>query len=100
MNTMNLAVLAPYSVWNFDEDDTKRVIMHVGANARNRKWIIANRREFTRRMQDAGFVDTFGCDCAHCRNDWDCCGRLFLSSVEVIPSRKGVKVVQHYGRNI
>mgnify|MGYP007060693973 FL=1 len=19
----------------------------------------------------------YGCDCSHCRNDWDCCGRLF-----------------------
>lgn len=89
-----------YAVSNNDEDETHRVSFRVRLNARDRKQAL--RSQYTTRMllQDAGYIREYGCNCRHCRNDWDCCGNLFPSYVEIKPAKRGIKVTQHYLRNV
>lgn len=42
----------------------------------------------------------YGCNCSHCRNDWDCCGRLFPAHHKVERMKRGFRVVTEYQRNI
>lgn len=53
-----------------------------------------------RELLDRGLIEPYGCDCGHCRAGWDCCGCLFPSIVRAERVRGGVRITQHYYRNI
>ena len=44
--------------------------------------------------------ERFGCDCYHCQQDWDCCGRLYPATARVRDTRRGVRVELVHYRNI
>lgn len=62
------------------------------------------RRAMLRAMIAAGYLPQPGrCDCSHCANDWDCCGRLFPSRVTLrsVNRREAfATAVVHYVRNV
>lgn len=62
------------------------------------------RRAVLRAMIAAGYLPQPGrCDCSHCANDWDCCGRLFPSRVTLrnVNRREAfATAVIHYVRNV
>lgn len=82
-----------------DGNDATRTV-RIACNARDRRAILRNRARFARELRDAGHVMPPGCDCRHCRNDWDCCGRMVPGSVRIFPARRGVVAVQYFARNI
>lgn len=51
-------------------------------------------------LLERGLIQPYGCDCAHCRNDWDCCGRLYPAHVTAKRVRGGIRITQSYYRNI
>lgn len=63
---------------------------------------------FTTRMDPAlerelltrGLIEPYGCNCSHCAMDYDCCGRLFPAYVDAQRVRGGIRITQHYERNI
>lgn len=85
-------------------DETNMQHVHVRLSRRERRALSAGRlsvrdaviRELTAR----GVLDTGGCDCSHCRNDWDCCGRFIVSGRRTRNTRRGLSVVTYYTRNI
>ncbi|USV40954.1 hypothetical protein [Xanthomonas phage BUDD] len=88
---------------NLEGDET--IVRHilVSLNARKRKAILKNRKSryrFIRELQASGIVERGGCQCSHCMNDWDCCGRWFMSHAKIIPAPKGVFIAKTYQRNI
>lgn len=85
--------LKPYTVWT-DEDEAVRVV-RIPANARARKAGLT-----VATLRDAGIVERPGCDCRHCANDWDCCGRMVPGRVTIERVRRGFRVSQQYSRNI
>lgn len=62
------------------------------------------RRALLRAMIEANYLPQPGrCDCSHCANDWDCCGRLFPSRVtlrNVNRREHFATAVIHYVRNV
>lgn len=56
--------------------------------------------ELETELLERGLIQPYGCDCAHCRNDWDCCGRLFPAHVTAKRVRGGIRITQSYYRNI
>lgn len=57
-------------------------------------------RALVRELTDSGTLAPGGCDCRHCRNDWDCCGRFILSFTEMRRARRGFTVTQTFDRNV
>lgn len=41
------------------------------------------RRALRRALIEEGYLPSPGCDCAHCANGWDCCGRMVPQRVAV-----------------
>lgn len=88
-------------VFTSDEDAEMRVSFD--ANARDRKRVLKNRRtrrELAVELKIDGTLEGEGCQCSHCRNDWDCCGRMVPGRVEIRARPGGLVAVQHYSRNI
>lgn len=60
----------------------------------------AQQRRLLEYLTDEGVIEPQGCDCHHCRMDWDCCGRLFVSYTRIDRTRRGFAITQHYSRNV
>ena len=83
-------------------DDSAELRVSFAMNARDRKQAI-RRGRYSPRFADAlDAADFFPsrCDCYHCSNDWDCCGRLVASWRSVEYRKGGIVVTQHLIRNI
>ena len=55
---------------------------------------------FLKELRAEGVLPRGGCDCGHCAAGWDCCGRMVPSYARVKRVKRGVVVIQHYGRNV
>ena len=90
---------AVYAYTDEDGDNAVRTLL-VPMSARDRKIALRNRRDFATMLAEYGYVDEPGCDCSHCANDWDCCGRMVPQRARVVPARHGVRIEQAYHRNV
>lgn len=102
MSKMRILGGKTFYIDRYHDEQVERHIL-VSLNARERKAILKNRKtryNFIRKLRDAGIVEHSGCQCGHCMNGWDCCGRWFMSRAKIIPAPKGVYIVKTYERNI
>ena len=83
--------------------DSAVEVTRIDVNARERAIILASRksrREFILELMGTGEIRNSGCDCSHCLNDWDCCGRMTLDGTQLDVPRHGLRIIQHVSRNI
>lgn len=101
---MALRLVNTSSRYTDEQGDTQDVRLSFDMSARDRKSILRNRvsrRWFVLELIGTGELDQPGrCQCSHCLNDWDCCGRLVPGTIKVQPRRGGLYVVQTYDRNV
>lgn len=87
--------------WETEEYDSGlNVAIRIDCNARDRKGYLKNRKFLIDGLMDSGDLIPTRCDCTHCLNDWDCCGRLIGYQPKVIPVKGGVLVRQYAARNL
>lgn len=48
----------------------------------------------------SGLIQPYGCDCYHCRNDWDCCGNFVVGSNRLFFAGDRMIVLQRLSRNL
>lgn len=85
---------------NEGDGDSSTTTLRISANARARRSMLTNRRQFVSDLIRTGHVKPHGCSCGKCAAGWDCCGRMFVRRTTVNPARGGIHVVQHWARNI
>jgi hypothetical protein len=59
-----------------------------------------SKRQLTDFLVECGRLRPAGCDCSHCRADWDCCGSMIVSFRTVKRVRRGLKITTHFSRNV
>ena len=82
-----------------DYDSATRTL-RFRANRKETKNALAHPVTLTRSLVDRGELQGYGCDCTHCRNDWDCCGRMTVSGNSITRVRRGFVITQHLSRNV
>jgi hypothetical protein len=98
-----MKILAPQV--RFDDvqgDDYKTTTHLIKLSKRERDELAKMKpRNFIKDLTEMGVLQPYGCDCTHCRNDWDCCGRFTLSYNQVKPAgKRHLKVQQVFTRNL
>lgn len=96
--TLRMRVL-PQRVHWFDEDSNVTTTL-VTMNASTRAFLLRNRRRALDIFQSWDVVSRPGCECSHCLNDYDCCGRMVLTALDLRPAKGGVYVAQYRVRNV
>lgn len=100
---LTMRTLKPYTYFTDAHGDAGNRVVHVSMSVKARKAINKNvktRRKFLDTLIENATVDFPGCNCNHCQNDWDCCGKLVPRYPRMVLVNGGVKVVQYYVRNI
>lgn len=108
---MQIKTTRPYFTYAQDGDGGAETFL-VRANKRDARRMVRTVEyrpgRFTTRMDpaleqellDRGLIQPYGCECSHCLNGWDCCGRLFPAIVNARIVRGGIRITQSYPRNI
>lgn len=86
--------------YNEHNEDEAHKPFRIRMNKVERKAALKRPYAFAAALVERGILPERGCHCGLCQRDIDCCGRMFPSHVKVHPIKRGVKVVQHYRRNI
>lgn len=53
------------------------------------------KRQMRKALEQEGFIE-YGCCCAHCLNDWDCCGNYFVITAEVLSVSRRTGLVRYH----
>lgn len=91
--------------FTFAADDDDSATMRFGFRMRSAdiSAITRNRRAmyaFVRAQQAGGMLPEFGCNCSHCQNDWDCCGRMVAHYAKASRVKRHLVITFHYCRNV
>lgn len=87
---------------NYDKcgDDTATLTINVRMNKSERKSVLKDQETFIEACREAVILPEPGCHCSYCQRGYDCCGRMFPNYVKVEPVKRGIRLVQHYSRNV
>lgn len=97
---MRIKTLTPYWIRHDDEDQSATRVVHLPMNRRQRRAALRDQRALHDRLVELEIIEPYGCRCSHCERDWDCCGLLFPGGVSIKQVRGGLRVSQHYPRNV
>lgn len=82
-------------------------ITRIRANRKELAQLFGRRRSHIRarvalkqELINSGALQPLGCDCSHCRNDWDCCGNMTVSFTRFRRVRRGFLIIQHRSPNL
>ena len=90
-------------MWTYESEDGESSAWSERVQLTRRDLSPRTLRGIRRELIADGVLPEPGCDCAHCANGWDCCGRMVPQRIAVVSvsRRRCVAVLRiDYRRNI